>query len=171
MQGPRPIQESEMSQLIDFLDNELRPNTDWSIRDEYPTTFNSKNAPNLFIIEDEEKQQVLTVSEHGFGKRTAISEWRAKNRGGKGNIAIETSERNGAIVKICLVEHDHQVMVITDGGQLIRTRVKEIRETGRNTQGVRVIRLKENEKVVDVEPVAEPTDAGESLSPPGEEAE
>ncbi len=107
------------------------------------------------IIEEEGAQQVLTVSANGYGKRTPVAEWRAQNRGGKGIIAMDTSERNGAMVKLRLVFPDDQLMVITNGGQVIRTRVAEIRETGRNTQGVRVIRLGDDEQVVDVEPVAE----------------
>jgi len=107
------------------------------------------------IIEDESEQQVLTVSANGYGKRTKVSEWRTQNRGGKGIIGMDTSERNGALVKLRLVSPEDQLMVITNGGQVIRTEVSEIRETGRNTQGVRVIRLREGEQVVDVEPVAE----------------
>ncbi len=107
------------------------------------------------IIEENSDQQVLTVSANGYGKRTKVAEWRTQNRGGKGIIGMDTSERNGALVKLRLVLPDDQLMVITNGGQVIRTRVGEIRETGRNTQGVRVIRLREGEQVVDVEPVAE----------------
>ena len=107
------------------------------------------------IIEAEGEKQVLTVSANGYGKRTKVSDWRTQNRGGKGIIGMDTSERNGALVKLRLVSPDDQLMVITNGGQVIRTRVSEIRETGRNTQGVRVIRLREAEQVVDVEPVAE----------------
>ncbi len=106
------------------------------------------------IITDE-NLQVLTISANGYGKRTPVAEWRVQNRGGKGIIAMETSERNGALVNLRLVSPEEQVMVMTDGGQLIRTRIGEIRESGRNTQGVRVIRLSEGERVVDVEPVAE----------------
>jgi len=107
------------------------------------------------IIEPEGDRQVLTVSANGYGKRTKVSDWRTQNRGGKGIIGMDTSERNGALVKLRLVSPEDQLMVITNGGQVIRTRVSEIRETGRNTQGVRVIRLREAEQVVDVEPVAE----------------
>jgi DNA gyrase subunit A len=107
------------------------------------------------IIEEDSDQQVLTVSANGYGKRTRVAEWRTQNRGGKGIIGMDTSDRNGALVKLRLVSPDDQLMVITNGGQVIRTRVSEIRETGRNTQGVRVIRLREGEQVVDVEPVAE----------------
>jgi DNA gyrase subunit A len=114
------------------------------------------------VIEDEDEQQVLTVSANGYGKRTKVSEWRAQNRGGKGIIGMDTSERNGALVKLRLVSPDDQLMVITNGGQVIRTHVSEIRETGRNTQGVRVIRLRDGEQVVDVEPVAEAEEADEA---------
>jgi DNA gyrase subunit A len=107
------------------------------------------------VIEEEGEQQVLTVSANGYGKRTKVVEWRTQNRGGKGIIGMDTSQRNGALVKLRLVSPEDQLMVITNGGQVIRTRVGEIRETGRNTQGVRVIRLREGEQVVDVEPVAE----------------
>jgi DNA gyrase subunit A len=115
------------------------------------------------IIEDESEQQVLTVSANGYGKRTKVAEWRTQNRGGKGIIAMDTSERNGALVKLRLVSPEDQLMVITNGGQVIRTRVSEIRETGRNTQGVRVIRLGDGEQVVDVEPVAEGEEGDEEV--------
>ncbi len=113
-------------------------------------------------------QQVLTISANGYGKRTPVADYRPQNRGGIGIIALETSERNGPLVKLRLVRPDDQIMVITDGGQVIRTRVSEIRETGRNAQGVRIIRLNDTEHVVDVEPVAtegdEPT--GDTVRPP-----
>ena len=107
------------------------------------------------IIDEDSDQQVLTVSANGYGKRTKVGEWRTQNRGGKGIIGMDTSDRNGTLVNLRLVSPDDQLMVITNGGQVIRTRVSEIRETGRNTQGVRVIRLRDAEQVVDVEPVAE----------------
>ena len=117
------------------------------------------------IIDEDSDQQVLTVSANGYGKRTKVAEWRTQNRGGKGIIGMDTSERNGALVNLRLVSPDDQLMVITNGGQVIRTRVSEIRETGRNTQGVRVIRLREAEQVVDVEPVAEGEDGDDSEIP------
>ena len=115
-----------------------------------------------FDVVEDESLQVLSVSENGYGKRTALEEWRVQNRGGKGITALNTSDRNGRMVKLRLVDPDEQLMVITDGGQIIRTRVSEIRETGRNAQGVRVIRMAEGERVVDVEPIApEEDDEGE----------
>ena len=122
------------------------------------------------VIESDTDKQVLTVSANGYGKRTKVAEWRVQNRGGKGIIGMDTSERNGALVKLRLVSTEDQLMVITNGGQVIRTRVSEIRETGRNTQGVRVIRLRDAEQVVDVEPVAEGED-DEPLETPPEPAE
>jgi DNA gyrase subunit A len=119
------------------------------------------------IIEDE-NQQVLSISANGYGKRTSVSEWRVQGRGGIGVIAMDVSERNGAMVNLYLVRLDDEIMVITDAGQLIRTAVSQIREVGRNTQGVRVIRLAGDEHVVDVAPLAERDEEGGngSSSPP-----
>jgi DNA gyrase subunit A len=114
---------------------------------------------SMDVIESED-QLVLTISENGYGKCTSVSEWRQQNRGGIGIIALETSERNGKMVDLRLVAPDDQLMVITDAGQVIRTRVNEIRVTGRNAQGVRIIRLGDGEHVVDVERVAPDDEAG-----------
>jgi DNA gyrase subunit A len=105
-----------------------------------------------------EKQQVLAVCERGYGKRTALSEFRQQKRGGKGIILIDTSERNGPVVGLALVGEDDEVMLVTDRGQTIRTRVAEIRETGRNAQGVRVMNVDSDERVVAIEPVGERDD-------------
>ncbi len=118
------------------------------------------------VIESDE-QQVLTVSERGFGKRTPVGEWRLQGRGGLGIIAMDMSERNGDLVRLCLVRVEDQLMCVTDAGVVIRTRTGEIRETGRNTQGVRVIRLGENEKVVDVEPIPRDEEEEGGAAPEG----
>ncbi len=112
-------------------------------------------------ILDGDDQKVLAISANGYGKRTPIGEWRVQNRGGLGIIAMETSERNGPLVALRVVREDDQIMVITNGGQIIRTFVNEIREAGRNTQGVRIIRVGAGEQVVDVEPVADKDDGEE----------
>jgi DNA gyrase subunit A len=91
---------------------------------------------------------VLTGCENGFGKRTPVSEYRLQRRGGGGVINIKTSERNGDVVGMKAVCDDDGVMLITQKGILIRTRVAEIRETGRNAQGVRLIKLDEGDKLV-----------------------
>jgi len=91
---------------------------------------------------------VLTVTEMGYGKRTPIDEYPVHGRGGQGVISIQTSKRNGAVVGARLVGDDDEIMMITDGGTLVRTRVNEISIQGRNTQGVTLIRLDNGELVV-----------------------
>jgi DNA gyrase subunit A len=90
---------------------------------------------------------ILTITENGYGKRTAIDEYRAQGRGGSGVINIKTEGRNGLVVGVRAVDEDAQVIVMSSHGQTIRIPVKDISIIGRNTQGVRIIRLKEGEKV------------------------
>jgi len=94
---------------------------------------------------------VLNITENGYGKRTKLEEFTCHKRGGQGLIAIQTSERNGAVVGAVLVNDNDEIMLITDGGTLVRTRVDEISVVGRNTQGVTIIRLGKNEKVIGVD--------------------
>ena len=94
---------------------------------------------------------VLTITENGFGKRTALADFPRHKRGGQGVIAIQTSKRNGAVVGAILVNNHDEIMLITNAGTLVRTRVDEISVLGRNTQGVTVIRLSKGEKVVGVD--------------------
>ncbi len=94
---------------------------------------------------------VLTVTENGFGKRTEIEEYPLKGRGGMGVISIKTSERNGDQVGAVLVDESDEIMLITDGGTLVRTRVADVSVMGRSTQGVTLIRLSEHEKLVGIE--------------------
>ena len=94
---------------------------------------------------------VLNITENGYGKRTALSDFPRHRRGGQGVIAIQTNERNGAVVAAVLVADHDEIMLITDAGTLVRTRVEEIRELRRNTQGVTVIKLSAGEKVVGVD--------------------
>jgi len=96
------------------------------------------------------EQFILTVTENGYGKRTSSYEYRTSGRGGKGIIAIQTSSRNGPVVAAFPVEDSDQIMLVTDGGQLIRTPVDGIRIAGRNTQGVTIFRTREDENVVSV---------------------
>ncbi|MGE0409263.1 MAG: DNA gyrase subunit A [Amphiplicatus sp.] len=97
------------------------------------------------------EQFILTVTENGFGKRSSSYEYRTSGRGGKGIIAIVASRRNGRVVASFPVEDTDEIMLVTDGGQLIRTPVEGIRVAGRNTQGVTIFRTREDEKVVSVE--------------------
>jgi DNA gyrase subunit A len=105
------------------------------------------------IVADE--GEVLTATENGYGKRTPMDDYPLKGRGGQGVIAIQTSERNGAVVGAVLVSEAEEIMLITDGGTLVRTRVSEVSSMSRNTQGVRLINLTKNEKLIGLERIAE----------------
>ncbi len=107
------------------------------------------------LVADSETLTVLTATENGFGKRTPISDYTRHGRGTQGMIAIQVSERNGKLVGAVLVGDEDEIMLISTGGVLIRTRVKQIREMGRSTQGVRLIDLDEGTKLAGVECVAE----------------
>ena len=109
---------------------------------------------SLLVAEDE-NDYVLTATENGFGKRTPVGEFTRHNRGSQGMIAIQTSERNGRVVAATLVKAEDEIMLITTGGVLIRTRVKEIRAMSRSTQGVTLINLDKGEKLISLEKVAE----------------
>lgn len=98
---------------------------------------------------------ILTATENGYGKRTLISEFPVKGRGGQGVISIQTSERNGAVVGAVQVEDTDEIMLITDGGTLVRTHTDEISTVGRNTQGVTLIQLSNNEKLVGLQRIQE----------------
>ncbi|MBR3631860.1 MAG: DNA gyrase subunit A [Elusimicrobiaceae bacterium] len=102
---------------------------------------------------DGEQPDVLSVCENGYGKRTAFSEYKRQHRGGMGVITIKTSERNGAVVGIKLVDESKDLMVVTEKGMTIRTRCEEIRSVGRNAQGVRLVRLEEGDKIARIAPV------------------
>ncbi|KML51177.1 DNA gyrase subunit A [Burkholderia cepacia] len=107
------------------------------------------------LVAGSEEQTVLTATENGFGKRTPITEYTRHGRGTKGMIAIQTSERNGKVVAATLVDAEDQIMLITTAGVLIRTRVSEIREMGRATQGVTLISLDEGTKLSGLQQIAE----------------
>lgn len=110
------------------------------------------------LVADNENLTVLTATENGFGKRTPIAEYTRHGRGTQGMIAIQTSARNGNVVAATLVEEMDEIMLITTGGVLIRTRVKEIREMSRATQGVTLINLGPEEKLAGLEKIVDPDD-------------
>jgi DNA gyrase subunit A len=107
---------------------------------------------------------LLAVSELGYGKRTHVDEYRLTRRGGKGIITMRITDKNGPVVKVRRVADDEDIMLITNGGKLIRTPVAGVSVMGRATQGVRLIDLSEGEKVVGVAPLAEKED--EDVTPP-----
>ncbi|WP_201512627.1 DNA gyrase subunit A [Psychrobacter alimentarius] len=102
---------------------------------------------SLVVIEDDVRE-ILIACENGFGKRTFIDEFNTQNRGGGGVIAIKTSERNGALVRATKVEPEDDIILISDKGTLVRTPVEHVASSGRNTQGVTLIRLSKDEKLV-----------------------
>jgi DNA gyrase subunit A len=108
-----------------------------------------------------EKSHILTATEHGFGKRTPLQEYPTRGRGTKGVISIQTSTRNGAVVGAVQVDEGEEIMMISDGGTLVRTRVDEVSISSRNTQGVTLIRLGEGERLVGIERVEESDPAAE----------
>jgi DNA gyrase subunit A len=107
------------------------------------------------LVAEDEQQSVLTATENGFGKRTAITEYTRHGRGTQGMIAIQTSSRNGKVVAATLVRTEDEIMMITTGGVLIRTKVKQIREMGRATQGVTLINLDDGQKLSGLQKVVE----------------
>ncbi len=122
----------------------------------------------VVVLRDD--SSILTVTENGYGKRTAISEYKLQNRGGKGVVAIKTSERNGHVVGALQVVDEDQVMLIANSGKVIRMPMDTVRIIGRNTQGVRLINLEEGEKVVALSMLAREQQVDEA-SPEGEDTD
>jgi len=114
-----------------------------------------KDQNVISLIIPEEEASIFTVSENGFGKRSKSIDFRKTRRGAKGVIAMQISERNGQLIGAAQVTDDDEVMLISDKGMLVRTRVSEVNIIGRNTQGVTVIRLKDNEKLISIAPISE----------------
>src|SRR5262249_13440526 len=109
---------------------------------------------------------LLVAGENGIGKRTPFDDYRVQSRGGKGIITMKTGDKTGLVVGALTVRDSDELMLITNKGQMVRTRVKEIRETGRNTMGVKLMDLKEGEKLQGIAPVVanedEEAEGGES---------
>jgi DNA gyrase subunit A len=104
---------------------------------------------------------ILTVTERGFGKRSRLEDYREQNRGGQGIITIKTTSRNGPVISVLQVDDDDEVMLVSDGGKILRIKVAGIPTMGRNTQGVRVMEAAPDERVVSVARLAEPEDETE----------
>jgi DNA gyrase subunit A len=121
------------------------------------------------VLEPNSRAMLLTVTENGYGKRTAFSEYSQHGRGGRGVITIQTSTRNGNVVAVLKVSQDEEVMLITSGGKIVRLRVSDIRVVSRNTQGVKLINIEAGEKLVGVALLAEKPDAGEETYDPTSE--
>jgi DNA gyrase subunit A len=147
---------SSEGKAVRFAEDEVRPmgRQATGVRGMRLPEDGSQRVVAMVVAKDESKT-VLTATEHGYGKRTPISEYTKHGRGGQGLIAIQTSERNGALVGAVLVEDADEVMLISTGGVLIRTKVAQIREQGRSTQGVTLIALGEGEKLAGLERIEE----------------
>ncbi|WP_107877050.1 DNA gyrase subunit A [Pseudoduganella sp. UC29_71] len=157
---------SDAGKAVRFDENDVRPmgRTARGVRG-----MNLEEGQNVIalLVAENEQQSVLTATENGFGKRTPITEYTRHGRGTKGMIAIQTSERNGKVVAATLVEPTDEIMLITTGGVLIRTRVAEIREMGRATQGVTLIAVEDGTKLSGLQRIVE-TDIDEvELEPSG----
>jgi DNA gyrase subunit A len=120
------------------------------------------------VAEPKTRKTLLTVCELGFGKRTDLDEYRHQHRGGSGVITIKATDRNGAVVGIYLVENKDHLMVMTEKGKIIRMPCKTLRVISRNTQGVRLVRMEEGDKIASVEPVIDDGIEGGELKLPEE---
>jgi DNA gyrase subunit A len=121
---------------------------------------------SMAVVPKDTDETLLTVSENGYGKRSSLEEYRTQNRGGLGLITIKVNERNGQVVNLRPVAEDDHLMLITSGGKIIRMAVGSISLLGRNTMGVRLIRMAEGEKVVGVERLADSDSAAIEVAEP-----
>jgi DNA gyrase subunit A len=137
----------------------------WRERQDVECTLPAERVAEL----SEKEQFILTVTENGYGKRSSAYEYRRTNRGGQGITNIDTSERNGRVVASFPAHQGEQLMLVTDQGKMIRTTVGDIRVMGRNTQGVTIFRVAENEHVVSVARIEESDDEGEIELDAGDE--
>ncbi len=114
---------------------------------------------SMEVAEPKTRKTLLTVCENGYGKRTDLDEYRHQHRGGSGVITIKATDRNGAVIAIHLVENKDHLMVMTEKGKIIRMPCGDIRVISRNTQGVRLVRLEEGDRIGSVEPIVDEEDA------------
>ena len=168
---------SDGGKAVRFDENDVRP-MGRNARGVRGMTLEDGQGVIAMLVAEDEEQSVLTATENGYGKRTSITEYTRHGRGTKGMIAIQQSERNGKVVAATLVHADDEIMLITDKGVLVRTRVSEIRELGRATQGVTLIgldegaklsglqRIVENDANVESEPGADDTSSSSSTENP-----
>ena len=150
---------SDAGKAVRFSENDVRP-MGRQARGVRGMMLEDGQTVIAMLVAADEEQSVLTATENGFGKRTPIAEYTRHGRGTKGMIAIQTSDRNGKVVAATLVTEKDQLMLITTGGVLVRTRVSEIREMGRATQGVTLIALGDGEKLAGIERIEEQDEVG-----------
>jgi len=162
---------SDAGKAVRFDENDVRP-MGRTARGVRGMNLEEGQVVIALLVAENEEQSVLTATENGFGKRTPITEYTRHGRGTKGMIAIQTSERNGKVVAATLVTKTDEIMLITTGGVLIRTRVSEIREMGRATQGVTLIAVEDGTKLSGLQRIVEAdADEPEAEAEGGETAE
>jgi DNA gyrase subunit A len=145
---------SDGGKAVRFDENDVRP-MGRNARGVRGMMLDDTQSVIAMLVAEDEQQSVLTATANGFGKRTSITEYTRHGRGTKGMIAIQQSERNGKVVAATLVHADDEIMLITDTGVLVRTRVSEIRELGRATQGVTLIGLDDGAKLSGLQRIVE----------------
>jgi DNA gyrase subunit A len=150
---------SDGGKAVRFDENDVRP-MGRNARGVRGMMLDETQSVIAMLVAEDETQSVLTATENGYGKRTSIVEYTRHGRGTKGMIAIQQSERNGKVVAATLVRPDDEIMLITDTGVLVRTRVAEIRELGRATQGVTLIGLDDGAQLIGLQRIVE-NDANE----------
>ena len=155
---------SDGGKAVRFDENDVRP-MGRNARGVRGMMLDEAQGVIAMLVAEDEQQSVLTATANGYGKRTSITEYTRHGRGTKGMIAIQQSERNGKVVAATLVHADDEIMLITDKGVLVRTRVSEIRELGRATQGVTLIGLDEGSKLSGLQRIVE----NDAQAPEGEE--
>ncbi len=157
---------SDAGKAVRFDENDVRP-MGRQARGVKGMTLEEGQRVIAMLVAEDETQSVLTATENGYGKRTSITEYTRHGRGTKGMIAIQQSERNGRVVAATLVRPEDEIMLITDRGVLVRTRVAEIRELGRATQGVTLIALDDGDRLSGLQRIAD-NDEGEDAPPPAD---
>jgi DNA gyrase subunit A len=156
---------SDAGKAVRFKENQLRPLGRQARGVRGIRLASGQKVISLLIVNDEEGQ-ILTATQYGYGKRTKVSEYRTVGRGAQGVMSIQTTERNGGVIGAVWVTEDKEIMLITDGGVLVRTPVSEISCIGRNTQGVRLINLGQGENLIGIQVVEETVEASDaSLRP------
>ncbi len=158
---------SDAGKAVRFDENDVRP-MGRTARGVRGMNLEETQLVIALLVAQNEQQSVLTATENGFGKRTPITEYTRHGRGTKGMIAIQTSDRNGKVVAATLVEPMDEIMMITTGGVMIRTRVSEIREMGRATQGVTLIAVEDGAKLSGLQRILEADNEDENGADEGD---
>ncbi|KPF50634.1 DNA gyrase subunit A [beta proteobacterium AAP121] len=159
---------SDGGKAVRFAEDEVRP-LSRTARGVRGMALEDGQRVIAMLVAEDETQSVLTATENGYGKRTSIVEYTRHGRGTKGMIAIQQSERNGKVVAATLVRQPDEIMLITDKGVLVRTRVSEIRELGRATQGVTLIALDNGAKLSGLQRIVENDASGQEATGPDAE--